>query len=318
MNDFVSLFRELDETNSTHAKLSALVDYFRTASVQDLAYAIYFLAGNKITPTVSTRALRAAAVKSAQIPGWLFEETYEWVGDLAETVAAIVPGKEKAEMLSLADWVTNILQPIAQSSIDAQVDMLADAWSQMTSAQRFVMNKLLTGNFRVGVSQKLLVRAISQWSTVPVETVAHRMMGRWEPIPDSVIRLLNSDARDSDISRPYPFCLAHSLPEDREELGPASDFCAEWKWDGIRAQMVRRNRGTYLWSRGEETLHGRFPELDQASIALPDGTVLDGEILAWAGNAPLAFSVLQKRIQRKRVGPKLMQEAPVGVHSHSA
>lgn len=311
MNPFIALFRELDETNSTNAKLAALVSYFRSASVEDLAHAIYFLAGNKLKPTVSTRALRVAAIKKARIPEWLFEETYEWVGDLAETVAAIVPGEESVENRSLADWVSNVLQPIANASFESQVDMLGDAWSGMDSAHRFVMNKLLTGNFRVGVSQKLLVRAISQWSRVPMETVAHRMMGRWEPIPDTVAMLLHSDARDSDISRPYPFCLAHSLPEDRVGLGSANEYTAEWKWDGIRAQLVRRKRQTYLWSRGEETLHGRFPELDDASNHLPDGTVLDGEILAWSENSPMAFAVLQRRIQRKRIGPKLLQEAPV-------
>lgn len=311
MNDFADLFRELDETTSTNAKLAALVGYFHQASHDDLAYAIYFLAGNKLTPTVPTRVLRIAAMKSSSIPDWLFEETYEWVGDLAETTASIVPVEGQPVTTTLSEWVTNTLQPIAAASADRQVDMLLEAWSSMTSAQRFVMNKLITGNFRVGVSQKLLTRAISQWSKLPAETIAHRMMGRWEPKASSMAMLLNSDARDSDISRPYPFCLAYPVTGELDALGTPRAFLAEWKWDGIRAQLVRRKGETYLWSRGEEALRGRFPEIESASHELPDGTVLDGEILAWTGSGPMPFAALQKRIQRKRIGPKLLREVPI-------
>lgn len=311
MNDFVELFRGLDETTSTHAKLAALVHYFHHATHEDISHAIFFLSGNKLTPTVPTRILRAAAMKASGIPEWLFEETYEWVGDLAETTAAIAQGKGVSDTSTLSDWIANTLQPIARSTGDQQIDMLISAWSCLTSVQRFVMNKLITGSFRVGVSQKLLTRGISQWSKIPTETIAHRMMGRWEPTLSSMIRLLNADARDSDISRPYPFCLAHPISGDVMNLGAPSDYLAEWKWDGIRAQLVRRNNTTYLWSRGEESLQGRFPEIETASETLANGTVLDGEILAWTEDRPMRFADLQKRIQRKRVGPKLLRDCPV-------
>lgn len=310
MKEFADLFRELDETTSTNAKLAALVRYFQVAPHEDLAHAIYFLAGNKLAPTVPTRVLRAAAMKSSGIPEWLFEETYEWVGDLAETTAAVVPNEGAPISITLSHWIHETLRPIASAPADQQAEMLIHAWGNLTSVQRFVMNKLITGNFRVGVSQKLLTRAISQWSKIPVETIAHRMMGAWEPSESSIAMLLNTDARDSDVSRPYPFCLAHSVSDQWEAIGPPADFLAEWKWDGIRAQLVRRNQATYLWSRGEESLQGRFPEIDLASEQLQDGTVLDGEILAWDGSDPLPFAALQKRIQRKRVGSKLLREVP--------
>jgi DNA ligase-1 len=311
MNDFVELFQELDDTTSTNAKIVSLVKYFRNTPNEDIAHAIYFLAGNKLTPTVPTRVLRSAAMKSAAIPEWLFEETYEWVGDLAETTASIVPGEGESVSMTLSEWVANTLQPIASASSDQQIEMTLKAWSCLTSVQRFVMNKLVTGNFRVGVSQKLVIRAISQWTGLSAETIAHRMMGRWEPTVSSMEMLLNSDARDSDVSRPYPFCLANPLTGRIETLGTPDEFLAEWKWDGIRSQLVRRNGSTYLWSRGEEALQGRFPEIETACETLPDGTVLDGEILAWSGSSPLPFSDLQKRIQRKRIGPKLLREVPV-------
>jgi DNA ligase-1 len=311
MNEFVELFRELDETTSTHTKIASLVHYFRNAPHEDIAYAIYFLAGNKLTPTVPTRVLRSAAMKIASIPEWLFEQTYEWVGDLAETTASIIPGEGQSIFLQLSEWIHDTLQPIASAAPAQQSAMLRDAWSRSTSAQRFVMNKLITGNFRVGVSQKLLIRAISQWTGLPAETIAHRLMGRWEPTASSMAMLLNCDARDSDVSRPYPFCLANPITGAVESLGSPDDFLAEWKWDGIRSQLVRRNGLTYLWSRGEEDLQGRFPEIESASQAFSDGTVFDGEILAWSGGRPLPFSALQKRIQRKRVGPKLLRDVPV-------
>lgn len=311
MNRFVELFRGLDETTSTNAKLAALVHYFQQAPHEDIAHAIYFLSGNKLIPTVPTRVLRTAAMKASGIPEWLFEETYEWVGDLAETTAAIVDGKGVPVNSTLSDWIERTLQPIARSSGDQQIDMLIDAWSCLNSVQRFVMNKLITGSFRVGVSQKLLTRGISQWSKIPNETIAHRMMGRWEPSLASMNRLLNADARDSDISRPYPFCLAYPIAGDVMSLGAPSNYLAEWKWDGIRAQLVRRNNTTFLWSRGEESLQGRFPEIETASHVLANGTVLDGEILAWTEDRPMTFADLQIRIQRKRVGPKLLRDCPV-------
>lgn len=311
MNEFVELFQCLDETTSTTAKLDALVHYFHRAPHEDIAHAIYFLSGNKLIPNVPTRILRVAAMKASGIPEWLFEETYEWVGDLAETTAAIAPGNGSRVNSTLSDWIASTLKPIALSRGDQQIDMLIEAWSSLTSVQRFVMNKLITGGFRVGVSQKLLTRGISQWSKIPAETIAHRMMGRWEPITSSMTRLLSADARDSDISRPYPFCLAYPIAGDTLGLGTTSDYLAEWKWDGIRAQLVRRNNATYLWSRGEELLQGRFPEIETASELLDNGTVLDGEILAWTGDHPKPFADLQKRIQRKRIGPKILRDCPV-------
>jgi DNA ligase-1 len=311
VNDFLDLFHALDETTSTNAKIAAMVEYFRNATHEDIAYAIYFLAGNKLSPTIATRVLRSAAIQGASIPAWLFEETYEWVGDLAETAAVVFPTEGESHSFTLSEWIRNRLIPIANAATEEQPQRVAHEWGNLTSAQRFVMNKLLTGNFRLGVSQKLLARAISQWSGLSVETIVHRMMGRWEPTASSMAMLLNADARDSDISRPYPFCLAYPVPASFESLGAAERFSAEWKWDGIRAQLVRRGATSYLWSRGEESLHGRFPELESASCLIPNGTVLDGEILAWSENHPLPFSALQKRIQRKRIGPKLLREVPV-------
>ncbi|MCU0707468.1 MAG: ATP-dependent DNA ligase [Pirellula sp.] len=311
MKNFTELYQALDETTSTNRKIEAMVQYFRSAPQNDIPYAIYFLLGNKLSPTVAARTLREAARTASAIPEWLFEECYEWVGDLAETMASIIPVDGESEVASLDEWVQHILKPIVNAKPEQQGDLLKDAWLKTTSAHRFVMNKLLTGNLRVGVSQKLLTRAISEWTGLSSETISHRLMGEWVPTAESMDRLLNQDARDSDVSRPYPFCLAQPITKEIGSIGNRSEFIAEWKWDGIRAQLVRRQNTTYLWSRGEDLLQGRFPEIEAASQSLPDGTVLDGEILAWSGDRPLPFALLQKRIQRKRVGPKLLQEVPV-------
>jgi DNA ligase 1 len=174
-----------------------------------------------------------------------------------------------------------------------------------------VWNKLITGGFRVGVSQSLVVRALARVGGVDEATVAHRLMGAWEPTPDFFTRLFEPDTRDTDLSRPYPFFLAYPLEEPLETLGDAAEWQVEWKWDGIRAQLIRRAGRTFIWSRGEELITERFPELAEAAALLPDGTVLDGEILPWLGERPLPFAQLQRRIGRKTLGPRILAEVPV-------
>ncbi len=311
MKQFSELYQSLDQTTKTNAKIAAIQSYFQRAPTTDAAYAIYFLLGNKLRPSIPTRTLRVAAIQASGIPAWLLEHSYEWVGDLAETLAAIVPETNQHSQESLSTWVEEKLAPLSRLSQEQQIDQLIACWRALTSMQRFVMNKLITGNFRVGVSQKLLTRALSDFSGVPVETLAHRLMGGWEPTAQAVDALLRAEDGEQNISRPYPFCLANPLPGRVEEVGECSAYLAEWKWDGIRAQIIRREGQTFVWSRGEELMHGRFPEIEAWAAKLPDGTVLDGEILGWHSERPLPFLQLQRRIQRLRPGPKLLAEVPV-------
>ena len=317
MKSFAALYRRLDQTTKTSRKVAAMVDYFTTAPLADAAWAVYFLSGERPRRLLPTRILRELATESAAIPPWLFEECYEAVGDLAETVSLLVPTAEQSGDRPLAEWVEQELLPLGRAEDAERKSRLRAAWSQMPTDQILVWNKMITGALRVGVSRRLLLRALSQVAGVDAATLAHRLMGSWQPSSEAMTALLAQDASDADPYRPYPFTLAHALEELAESLGDAGGWRAEWKWDGIRAQVVRREGSAFLWSRGEELVTDRFPELAEAARTLPDGTVLDGELLAWR-DGPLPFAELQRRIGRKRIGPKLLREVPVALVAFDA
>ena len=311
MKEFGRLYTLLDETTATNEKVAALVEYFRTAPPADAAWAVHFLSGRRPKRLISTGNLRAWAAEAAGLPDWLFEESYQAVGDLAETITLLLPESEGASDQPLAHWVEVRLLPLREEDQEFQREAMLRAWRELAPRERFVWNKLITGSFRVGASQRLVTRALAELSGVPEGVVAHRLMGAWDPTPEFFGRLMAPDTRDADVSRPYPFCLAHPLEGDAAELGDAAEWMAEWKWDGIRSQLIRRSGRTFLWSRGEELLAGRFPEVEELGALLPDGTVIDGELLPWSDASPLPFAQLQRRIGRKNLGRKILDEVPV-------
>jgi DNA ligase-1 len=251
------------------------------------------------------------AVEAANLPGWLFEECYLAVGDIAETIALALPEPEHSSDLSLQHWVEERLLPLRTAGETVQKSAIYQAWAELDRRQRFVWNKLITGSFRVGVSARLVIRALAKVSGLDAAVIAHRLMGDWEPTPEFYVRLGETVVTDTDVSRPYPFFLAHPLADAPETLGNPGEWQAEWKWDGIRAQLIRRAGQTFLWTRGEELVTDRYPELATAGVRLPDGSVIDGEILPWRDGAVLPFGSLQRRIGRKTLGKKILQEVPV-------
>lgn len=311
MKRFADLFTRLDETTRTSVKVAALADYFREAPPADAIWAIRFLTGRKPRQVVPTRKLREWAAEAAGIPDWLFEESYQTVGDLAETIALLIPDTGAASDRPLHEWIEFRLMPLRNLDEGDQKAAVLAAWAELDGAQRFVWNKLITGGFRVGVSRKLVVRGLAAASGIEEAALAHRLMGHWEPTPAVYHRLLSPDTDDADVSRPYPFYLAYPLEGDPADLGHREDWQAEWKWDGIRAQLIRRNGQTFLWSRGEELVTDRYPELVAMGENLPDGTAIDGELLPWKDGHPLPFGELQRRIGRKTVGKTLLREVPV-------
>ena len=314
MKAFAALYRALDESTSTNDKLAALEGYFAAAPPADAAWALHMLLGNRPRRIIPAPRLRAIAAQAAGIPAWLLDECYAQVGDLGETIALLVDrGGSDASDETLATTIEHRLLPLAAMDEDSQRAHLVDVWRQLDTSERFVWNKLLTGAFRVGAAEKLAIRAVARVASLPETTIAHRLMGSWTPSADRWRSLLAPDEGASDRSRPYPFCLATAIDGDPVDLGERGAWLAEWKWDGIRAQLVCRDGSTWLWSRGEELLAGRFPEIEAAASRIPDGTVLDGEILPWrAGDpVPMAFAQLQRRIQRKGVSKKLVAEVPV-------
>ncbi len=315
MRRFASLYDALDATTSTNAKVAAMQAYFAEAPPADAAWTLFFLTGRRLKRLVAPRLLAAWGCAHAQVPDWLASECFALAGDLAETIALLIDtqrgGRRAAsEPPGLADLIERTLLPLRQAAEEEKHRAVVALFEALDRRELYLLAKLLTGELRVGVSATLAVRALAQDSGLPPATVAHRLMGAWEPSAQSFAALVRPGASDADVSRPYPFFLASPLEEAPEALGDRAEWLAEWKWDGIRAQIVRRSGGAYLWSRGEELITGRFPDLSAAWAALPEGTVLDGEVLAFSGGAPLPFSVLQRRIGRQKLSAKILSEAP--------
>ncbi len=314
MRAFADLYERLDETNRTSEKVAALAVYFRAAPPADAAWAVHFLTGNRPKRLVVGKNLGAWAAEAAGVPPWLFDECYDAVGDLAETVALLLPAHPTGTEEPLGRWIEERLLPLGGLSPQAQRERILALWRELSARQLFLAAKLVTGAFRVGVSQQLVVRALAEVAGVSEAAVAHRLMGAWRPTAEGFAALLAGDTSDADLSRPYPFFLAYPLEGDLDSLetalGPLSDWQAEWKWDGIRAQLIRRRGETFLWSRGEELITERFPELAEAAKLLPEGTVIDGEVLPWREGKPLPFAQLQRRIGRKVLTPKVLAEVP--------
>ncbi len=315
MKRFTRLFIRLDETNKTTDKLAALIDYFSAAPPRDAAWAVTYLTGKRPRSPVNAAQVRAWVQSAANIPEWLFTESYDAVGDLAETVSLLLPEPGMGSSLSLSDWIeTRLLALAGEADESVKRQTLLAWWAELDRPGRFVLTKLITGAWRVGVSQRLVTRALAETLAVDKDVIAHRLMGSWQPDDSFYAMLSSADTTDTDISKPYPFYLAYSLDQEPRALGDHRQWLVEWKWDGIRGQVIKRQGKVSIWSRGEELVTERFPEIRRAAGRLPDGTVLDGEILAWSHDKDggvMPFGHLQRRIGRKTVGKKLLEEVPV-------
>jgi DNA ligase-1 len=311
MKAFAALYTALDETTRTTEKIRAMVDYFGQVPTADAAWAVFFLIGRRPRSSVPMPRLRAWATEAAGIPEWLFQESYDAVGDLAETIALLLPPPTESSDIPLHTWVEGRLLPLRGQSEEDQRATIQVAWRSLDERQRFVWNKLISGGFRVGVSQQLVTRALGAFGKLDPAVVAHRLMGDWVPSAAFFQQLLAHDPAEAELSRPYPFFLAYPLEDDPVTLGDVSRWQAEWKWDGIRSQLVRRGGQTFLWSRGEELVTERYPELAAVGDTLPDGTVIDGEILPFKDEHVLPFAMLQKRIGRKTVTRPILAQVPV-------
>lgn len=313
MKDFSALYAELDASASTAAKLQALKDYLARADAADAAWAVYVLAGGKPRRLVRTALIRELAAEQAGLPSWLFEASYQSVGDLAETVAHLLPDPGRGDDASLTAWIEQRMLPLRDLDEAAQRREILTQWRTLDRRGVFLWVKLVGGGFRVGVSRQLVQRALAEHAGLPPGVVAQRMMGYTDagrrPDAQAYAALLAADTPQVRDGRPYPFFLAQSYTG--EDLGPVSEWQVEWKYDGVRAQLVRRDQGLWLWSRGEELLNETFPEVLEAAANLPVGTVLDGELLVWRDGRPAAFADLQQRLGRKRPSAAVLSRLPV-------
>lgn len=320
MKAFAALYQRLDRSTATLDKRAALVGYFRTARPHDAAWALYLLSGGKVGGArrriASSTELRAWISEASGLPPWLVNDSYDQVGDLAETLTLLLDDPiQPPTDRPLAEWIEQHLLSVANQPEDVRRTAVLTGWRQLPAGERFVFNKLLTGALRVGVSQRLVQQALAELSGLDIARIAQRMLGEWVPSPGLLSTLLSAEELPQDRQQPYPFFLASPLEAAPDSLGTVQDWLLEWKWDGIRLQLLKRQGEVALWSRGEERLDGRFPEIEQAAAALPDGTVIDGELLGWrdADDHPLPFTALQTRIQRRKPGPKTLRDTPVRV-----
>ena len=311
MRRFTDLCFELDETRSASRKVEALKGYFAAAPPDDAAWALYFLISDKHRRFVPTEALKSWAAAEAGIPEWLFEESCRAVGDAAETMALVLPDAAAATGRGLRAAVDERLAPLADADEALRRELVVTAWREMEHRERFVWNRILTGGFRTGLPRQAVLRALAEIAGLDSPVVAHRLEGSWEPSAEFYRRLLAPDQGDADPSRPYPFHLACPLDGLPESLGERQAWCAEWKFNGLRAQVVKRSGMASVWMRGGELVTRAFPELAGAAAGLPDGTVLDGEILPWKDGGPRPFGSLQKRVGRLSVNRKVVEEFPV-------
>jgi DNA ligase-1 len=323
MRAFAQLFLSLDETNKTNEKVRVLKNYFNNVPDTDKMHMLALFTGRKPKRVINATQVRTWATEVTNIPIWLFEESYHVVGDLAETIALLMPQNATGgSSKTLTEWIAE-LNTLGSKTEEERKLWLIDSWAMLDTQERFVFNKLLTGSFRVGVSQSLVIKALADITNLDAPTLTHRIMGNWLPETYTYEQLIQEQGASDDVSRPYPFFLAYPIQETSEKqkstdemktsLGDAAGWQAEWKWDGIRAQLIKRDGKIFIWSRGEDLATDKFPELHPFLNALPDGTVLDGELLSFQNGSPMPFNILQTRIGRKNISKKILEESPVAV-----
>jgi DNA ligase-1 len=317
MRLFAELAFKLGTSTKTNDKLKALVDYFSVANGKDKVWVIAIFSGRRPKRSVNSTQLATWCVDMINLPFWLFEESYHTVGDLAETIALLLPeAEEQAGDAKPLYYYIEKLKSIEKESEEVRKKFIVDSWLEMNYSERFVFNKLITGGFRIGVSQKLMVNALAKTVSVEPSVIAHRISGNWDPSTILFEELLSEHSVTTDWSKPYPFYLAYAVEEGVDVLGTPGEWQAEWKWDGIRGQIIRRNGELFVWSRGEELMTEKFPEYNTLRDILPDGIAIDGEIIPCVDEKPLPFALLQTRIGRKNVTKKQLQEAPIAFFAY--
>jgi DNA ligase-1 len=310
MKAFADLIKLLSNSTKTNEKLDALSKYFGSADPKDSIWVLALFTGRRPKRTVNASQLATWCLQMADLPSWLFEECYHTVGDLAETIALLLPEGKSIAVHPLHYWLEGLLA-LEKAPEEEKQKFILNAWEELDTSERFVFNKLITGSFRIGVSQKMMVNALANTHDIPAPTLSHMISGNWDPREITLDRLLNEDVTGADASKPFPFYLAYPLETAPDVLGSPEEWQAEWKWDGIRGQIIKRQGQLFVWSRGEELITEKFPEYGPLLEHLPEGTVIDGEILTYTNDFPLPFQTLQTRIGRKNVTKKQLQEAPV-------
>ena len=317
MKEFATLITKLGTSTKTNEKLEALSHYFATANDADKVWVIALFSGRRPKRMINSGFLSLWCMEASNLPAWLFEECYHTVGDLGETIALLLPetNSNNKEDKNLSYYIHSFIK-MEKADEAIKKDFIISSWMMMNKDERFVFNKLLTGNFRIGVSQKMIVNALAKTVNLEPNIIAHRISGNWDPSATAFDDLLSEQASSIDFSKPYPFYLAYAIDKDVHELGSENEWQGEWKWDGIRGQLIKRNNEIFVWSRGEELMTDKFPEYHSLKDLLPEGLVLDGEIIPSVDKKPLPFALLQTRIGRKTISKKHLQDAPIAFFAY--
>lgn len=313
MKDFSNLISAIEITNKTNAKIEALVNYFKTAPDKDKLWLIALFTGKRPSRPVKSNLMKSWVMEITQLPEWLFLESYSSVGDLGETIALLLPNSKNEIEKPLHVWIDELIN-LKSKTETAKKAYVLNAWNGLNAQERLIFNKLIGGSFRIGVSKKTLVNALAKLSGIDANQLMHSIIGNWTPDTITFDELLSGEHINYDNSKPYPFCLAYALEKDLEDLGDENDWQVEYKWDGIRGQIIKRREEVFIWSRGEELVTQQFPEIVEAVSQLQESFVIDGEILAIKDSTVLLFNDLQKRLNRKNVTKKLLEEVPVGLY----
>ena len=315
MRHFAELINALESTNKTNAKIDAIIDYLERAPDDDKLWFIALFTGKRPKRNVNTNYMKEWALEITKLPFWLFQESYSSVGDLGETLSLILPPPTEKIEKSLSEWMNEIVGLKNKSDAEKK-EFVLNSWNGLDYTERLIFNKLLGGSFRIGVSDKTLINALTKFSGQEASTLMHSLMGKWQPDEVSFKELISAENINPDNSKPYPFCLAYALEKDLEELGTPDEWLIEYKWDGIRGQIIRRNDEVFIWSRGEELVTEQFPEIKEVVQNMKGNFVIDGEILAVKDDKVLNFNELQKRLNRKTLTKKMLSEIPIQVFAY--
>ncbi|PTT43124.1 ATP-dependent DNA ligase [Chryseobacterium sp. HMWF028] len=312
MRHFAELINALETTNKTNTKIDAIIDYLERAPDEDKVWFIALFTGKRPKRNVNTNYMKEWTLEITKLPYWLFQESYSSVGDLGETLSLILPPPQEKIERSLSEWMNDIVSLKGKTDIGKK-EFVLQSWNGLDYTERLIFNKLIGGSFRIGVSDKTLINALTKFSGQESSTLMHSLMGKWLPDKVSFKELIDAENVNPDSSKPYPFCLAYPLEKETEELGNPDEWLVEYKWDGIRGQIIRRNDEVFIWSRGEELVTEQFPEIAEVIKAMKGNFVLDGEILAVKDGKVLNFNELQKRLNRKTLTKKMLSEIPIEV-----
>jgi len=315
MRHFADLINALETTNKTNAKIDAIIDYLERAPDEDKVWFIALFTGKRPKRNVNTNYMKEWALEITKLPYWLFQESYSSVGDLGETLSLILPPPRENIERTLSEWMNDIVGLKGKTDTEKK-EFVLHSWNGLDYTERLIFNKLIGGSFRIGVSDKTLINALTKFSGQESSALMHSLMGKWLPDEVSFKELIDAENVNPDNSKPYPFCLAYPLEKKPDELGNSDEWLVEYKWDGIRGQIIRRNDEVFIWSRGEELVTEQFPEITEVVKAMKGSFVLDGEILAVKDDKVLNFNELQKRLNRKTLTKKMLSEIPIKVFAY--